>query len=576
MIKRMWALVVNFLRDFFGEAIRGTKQHWKGIVIFNIILFVVIIVGMLTLLEATKSPKFCGLCHNMNIYIDSWKHSSHKDVNCIECHFEPGFKNELYGKWQAQAHVVLMITGKVPPRYHTEVSDASCMREGCHTKEEINRHDIVYEGVHFDHGKHVSQLRRGKKLRCVSCHSQIVQGKHMAVTDSTCFQCHFYKAEDFPEMRNCKLCHFKKREKVFIDANYNMPYNHEKYVNRGIACESCHLNVIQGDGHIKDNACLQCHAEPEILTGHFKSEKIHKLHVTDHKVECYYCHTKIQHLIVRVKKDYNPSKNKNIITAMKGLHLDANCFKCHNVGEHKMVRKMYMGTGGKGVKDLPDPMFKAHLDCSICHVRLKVGENGVAKGFVFRHSVDEIAKSCEECHGPLYGTLLKHWDKILSGEIKKTEDAVSSAKTSIAQIKETSSNNEQLNKAAELMQAAEYNLKFVKMAKGVHNIVYAVKLLEDSRKNAQEAAKLVNSSYKAKKLAAPLGCTELCHSCVECIDEESVPFGSVSFPHQIHVEDQDMECTQCHSTYENHGKTLIQGCSECHHGEGEGEVKCED
>ena len=377
-------------------------------------------------------------------------------------------------------------------------------------------------------------------------------------------------------MRNCKLCHFKKREKVFIDANYNMPYNHEKYVNRGIACESCHLNVIQGDGHIKDNACLQCHAEPEILTGHFKPEKIHKLHVTDHKVECYYCHTKIQHLIVRVKKDYNPSKNKNIITAMKGLHLDANCFKCHNVGEHKMVRKMYMGTGGKGVKDLPDPMFKAHLDCSICHVRLKVGKDGVAKGFVFRHSVDEIAKSCEECHGPLYGTLLKHWDKILSGEIKKTEDAVSSAKTSIAQIKETSSNNEQLNKAAELMQAAEYNLKFVKMAKGVHNIVYAVKLLEDSRKNAQEAAKLVNSSYKAKKLAAPLGCTELCHSCVECIDEESVPFGSVSFPHQIHVEDQDMECTQCHSTYENHGKTLIQGCSECHHGEGEGEVKCED
>ncbi len=577
MIKRMWALVINFLRDFFGEMIRGTKQHWKGIVIFNIILFVVIIVGMLTLLEATKSPKFCGLCHNMNTYIESWKHSSHKDVNCIECHFKPGFKNELYGKWQAQAHVVLMITGKVPPRYHTEVDDSSCMREGCHTKQEINKHDIIYEGVHFDHGKHVSELRRGKKLRCVSCHSQIVQGKHMTVTDSTCFQCHFYKSGENPEMRNCKLCHFKNRETVYIDANYNMPYNHDKYVKRGVPCESCHLSVIKGDGHIKDNACIQCHGDPKILTGTFKSEEIHKMHVTDHKVECYYCHTKIQHIIERVKKAEDVGKQKNIIVAMKRLHLDANCFKCHNIGEHEMVRKMYMGTGGKGVKGLPDPMFQAHLDCTICHTRLKIDKkSGVAVGFVLRKNVDQIAKSCKECHGPLYGPLLEHWSDLLTKELKKTEDVVNKANGAIAQVKETSANSEQLNKAAELMQVAKHNLGFVKLAKGVHNIVYAMKLLEVSQKNAQEAAKLVNNTYKAVKLAPPLGCTQLCHSCVECIDEEAVSFGSVSFPHQIHVEDQEMECTQCHTPYEKHGQTLIQGCSECHHGEGEGAVKCED
>ena len=131
-------------------------------------------------------------------------------------------------------------------------------------------------------------------------------------------------------------------------------------------------------------------------------------------------------------------------------------------------------------------------------------------------------------------------------------------------------------KAAELMQVAKHNLGFVKLAKGVHNIVYAMKLLEVSQKNAQEAAKLVNNTYKAVKLAPPLGCTQLCHSCVGCIDEEAVSFGSVSFPHQIHVEDQEMECTQCHTPYEKHGQTLIQGCSECHHGEGEGAVKCED
>ncbi len=576
MVRRMWALMINFLRDFLGEAFRGTKQHWRGIVIFNIIAFIVIIAGFFLMLEATKSPKFCGICHNMDTYIESWAHSSHKNVNCIECHFKPGFLNELRGKWEAQVHVVLQITGKAPPRSHTEIPDASCMREGCHTQKEINRHDIVYEGVHFDHGKHVSELRRGKKLRCTSCHSQIVQGKHMTVTDSTCFQCHFYKTEEHPELRDCKLCHFKKREKVYIDANYNMPYDHAKYVKRGVTCESCHYDIIQGDGHIKDNTCVQCHDKPELLIGHYSSEELHKIHITDHKVECYFCHTAIRHRIVRVKSHEEIAKKKSIRSAMKGLHLDANCFKCHQVGEHEIVRQMYMGKGGKGVKDLPDPMFKAHLDCTICHIRLKTHENGVVTGFVFRKGAKEIAKSCEECHGPLYGPLLDHWNDLLQKEVQKTEDVIYNANKSIAQIKKTSANSDQMNKAAELMQIANHNLGFVKLAKGVHNIVYAMKLLDVSQRKAQEAAKLVNTNYKARKLVPPLSCTQLCHSCVECIDEESVPFGSVSFPHQIHTEDQEMGCTQCHSSYENHGKTLIQGCSECHHGEGEGEVKCED
>ena len=569
--------MINFIRDFSREAIKGTKAHWKGIVIFNIVAFFVFIVVITLMLEATRSPKFCGLCHGkMSTYIESWKHSSHKDVNCVECHFKPGFLNTLKGKWDAQVHVVLQITGKAPPRAHTQIADASCMREGCHTKKEINRHDIVYEGVHFDHGKHVSQLRRGKKLRCTSCHSQIVQGRHMTVTDSTCFQCHFYKTENHPEMRKCKLCHFKKEEKVFIDANYSMPYNHEKYVNRGVACESCHSDVIHGDGHLKDNTCIQCHDDPKLLSGKYTSEELHKTHITKHKIECYFCHTGIEHSIVRLSSHKEAVKKQNIRTTMKGLSFDANCFKCHKVGEHEVVREMYMGTGGKGVKNLPDPMFRAHLDCTICHIRLKTQKGGVAVGFIFRKNAKEIAKSCEECHGPLYGTLLTHWKDLLKKELKKTENILSKSNKAVAQVKKSGINSETLTKAEDLMKIANHNLGFVKLARGVHNIVYAMKLLAVSQQKAQEAAKLVNTSYKAVKLNPPTGCTQLCHSCVECIDEKAVPFGSVSFPHQIHTEDQEMECTQCHSTYENHGKTLIQGCNECHHGEGEGDVKCED
>jgi len=38
----------------------------------------------------------------------------------------------------------------------------------------------------------------------------------------------------------------------------------------------------------------------------------------------------------------------------------------------------------------------------------------------------------------------------------------------------------------------------------------------------------------------------------------------------------DMECLDCHSPREQHGKTYLKNCAECHHGEGEGKVTCGD
>ena len=51
--------------------------------------------------------------------------------------------------------------------------------------------EIQFGRIRFDHRNHLFGERRGMKLRCTSCHSQIVQGNHLAVTPSTCFLCHF-------------------------------------------------------------------------------------------------------------------------------------------------------------------------------------------------------------------------------------------------------------------------------------------------------------------------------------------------------------------------------------------------
>ena len=131
----------------------------------------------------------------MTVYVDSWKASTHKDVPCLSCHYKPGFWNHLVGKWQdGQVSLVYFVTGKVITRPHAEIDDLSCLQSGCHKREDLNK-DIVFKNVIFNHVQHLDKLKRDMQLRCTTCHSQIVQGTHITVTEENCFICHFQKGQ---------------------------------------------------------------------------------------------------------------------------------------------------------------------------------------------------------------------------------------------------------------------------------------------------------------------------------------------------------------------------------------------
>ena len=190
----LFKYVSNFWIAFWRETYRGTKEHKKGVILFlGLCLFIFLILAG-AMYKFTETPTFCGLCHNMKVYIDSWKASSHNFVPCASCHYEPGFFNHLNGKWRdGQVSLVMFITGKGPTKPHAEISDASCLQKGCHQSENL-KEKMIFKNVAFDHGRHLEELRRGKKLRCTTCHAQIVQGDHLTVTETDCFICHFYKA----------------------------------------------------------------------------------------------------------------------------------------------------------------------------------------------------------------------------------------------------------------------------------------------------------------------------------------------------------------------------------------------
>src|SRR3989304_3891131 len=93
-----------------------------------------VILGLLSIgtLEYTSKPSFCGSCHIMRPYVDSWATSTHNRVNCTDCHYTPGVRNYFQSKMIGLSMTVQYFTGTEGPTPWADVQDASCLREACH------------------------------------------------------------------------------------------------------------------------------------------------------------------------------------------------------------------------------------------------------------------------------------------------------------------------------------------------------------------------------------------------------------------------------------------------------------
>ncbi|MHC4260876.1 MAG: NapC/NirT family cytochrome c, partial [Planctomycetota bacterium] len=72
------------------------------------ILLVTVIIAACSVIaiEVTAQPGFCNSCHIMNTYYDSWRNSGHSEVNCLDCHLQPGFAGYVRGKINGFAQAV--------------------------------------------------------------------------------------------------------------------------------------------------------------------------------------------------------------------------------------------------------------------------------------------------------------------------------------------------------------------------------------------------------------------------------------------------------------------------------------
>jgi len=179
---------------------------------------------------------------------------------------------------------------------------------------------------------------------------------------------------------------------------------------------------------------------------------LHRVHVTDHKVECSLCHNPIEHSI--------PEES-----SLAPLY----CGSCHE-DKHKGILDMFRGTGAKEVSPLPSPMYKAQVGCNGCHI---VPDPADGMGAAFSGmSMIAVQAACQICHLPGYADRIDQWDREIAAALQKAQRALQAADSG---LDATSYADPDIRRA---MENARYNILFVRSSAPIHNRDYAVQILE--------------------------------------------------------------------------------------------------
>lgn len=488
-----------------------------------------VIITLMLVIKATSQPGFCVACHYMEPYFASWEESSHKHAHCTECHFPPGVKGTVVGKFTAIAMVANYFTGvykKSKP--WAEISDESCLRPGCHETRLLSGTVMFKEGILFDHAPHLLRDRRGKHLRCTSCHSQIVQGSHMTVTEETCFLCHFKDQSATSSMTSCTFCH---EAPVATDSG-EIIFDHADLIHKDVACQLCHGSMAGGDGGVPKERCSYCHAEIVKIEQYSQTIKIHELHVAEHKVECNRCHNTILHR--------STARTGNIKPECQGCHID----------RHLAQYSLFSGQGAVGLDPTPSTMFHAGLGCRACHILLP-SDWKEHPDLAIRKAG---AASCEPCHEKEYYSLYQQAKPVLNSRLNQTDSRIRQIK---AQVKTATADS--------VISICTYNIDLLKRGKPIHNLEYADHILAEINRSLD---KLEGKTPKPRSL--PDSTSAGCIRCHYGQDEVSVPHEGRIFSHRNHVHNAKVGCTQCHldppQPNPNHGD-LMSGtfCMDCHH-----------
>jgi hypothetical protein len=255
----------------------------KKLLLIGLIFLVAAGVYFSMTLVVFPSPKNCKICHFIVPFYNKWETSTHNKVPCLKCHD--------YSPATALAGQFKFLAGAYNPRPLTNVPDKNCLQAGCHDKRLVESKVVFTKrGIDFDHKPHFTEMVRGIRLHCRSCHSDIVQGEHVKVSMNVCFLCHFKGVPHDRAFTGCPSCHSYPKQPVEMG---NKTFSHEEVIKAGYTCNQCHIEVTKGDGIAPKEKCYFCHVN---RTEKYNDVKfVHEKHVWEKQVDCLWCHPRIEH-----------------------------------------------------------------------------------------------------------------------------------------------------------------------------------------------------------------------------------------------------------------------------------------
>jgi predicted CXXCH cytochrome family protein len=420
----------------------------------------------------TSRSEFCASCHIMEPYYVSWQESTHHDVACIKCHFPPGVAEKVRGKMQGLVQLLKYVTATAAPRLVAEIPDESCLR--CHDTRLLAGR-VEFHGIPFDHGPHLTEDRRGKKLRCTSCHSQIVQGAHMTVTTSTCFLCHFKDGALNEGLGTCTRCHSIPEQP--FDLGGGVMFTHDLAYERGADCADCHSGLVRGNGEVPPERCTVCHNRQDDLRRIDDHVFLHQMHVTEHKVDCLDCHLEIQHSLDPHRMEYAVS----------------DCQSCHP-NEHSEQIKLLRGEGAKSVVASRGSMAVAGLSCRTCHQESVTTATGSTLWTA-------STKLCSQCHDAAVTDRLLVRHEQVKESMAAIEAGLTRAREAIPAA------NLDSTRAAEVagrLRDLEADLQFLRVGNSIHNMHYADSLVRALVENLRAVSGELNIEAPAIEMPQEL------------------------------------------------------------------------
>jgi len=492
------------------------------------------IVASLFAMHMSSTPDFCGSCHIMQPYYQSWKESKHNEIACVECHIPPGITAEFRKKYEALSMVARYFTGTYGTNPWAEVDDAACLR--CHERRLLDGKELFHQVV-FNHTPHLTETRRGLRLRCTSCHGQIVQGSHIAVTATTCALCHFKGNAVNSGIGRCMTCH-EIPERVVSAAGTE--FDHSQVRRLDLACQLCHENVVRGVGNVPRERCLTCHNQKERLAEYGETDFLHRQHVTDHKVDCLNCHLEIEH-----------GRAPNTVAQSA-----SECSTCHGSG-HSPQQDLYTGIGGRGVPRMPSPMFAAGVKCEGCH-NASVSAFPASSEMMGSHSLKANVVSCMSCHGPSYKGIYEAWQRGVASRVGALKGQMNATAAAVGVS------------AGSAWDDAQHNFRLVERGKGIHNVNFAFALLDKAHEQMNEARRARGLGALAKPWPTVAAGAQACLTCHQGIESQTGTFGGRHFSHTPHVASAKLDCTECHRPHAERAPGEVvrfgpDGCMPCHH-----------